>query len=96
MQIQSPLASFEGKGCYTICPCGEEYTSQIGLLLQLTDCTAPHYIHLSVNIAPNLKRQLYDGTNLSILSDIIRDRARGRIVSINDPISTGGHLFIRK
>ena len=97
IHIQSRLASFEGKGYYTIGPCGEECISPIGLLLQLTDCTAFHYRHLSANIARNLKRKMYDGNidnNCDILSSVIRDRARGYVVSINDPISSGGHCLL--
>eukprot|EP01083_Nonionella_stella_P209851 760312_1 len=94
IHIQSRVASFESKGFYTIGPCGEECLAPIGLILDLKDQVALHYRHLAVNIARNMKRQGYDGDNTDLLSNIIRDRARGYCVSLNDPISAGGHCLL--
>ena len=64
VHIQSRIASFEGKGFYTIGPCGEECLSPIGMVLDGDDAVALHYRHLAVSLARNLKRQNYDGRRL--------------------------------
>ena len=108
LHIQSRIAAFEGQGFYTIGPCGEECIAPIGLLLSETDAMALHYRHLSGTIARQLTRDLkisggsetgseYDGNNMSTWDNIrriIRDRARGYCVSINDPIGGASHCLL--
>ncbi len=50
LHIQSRVSAFQGKGYYTIGPCGEESMGVVGLLLEKTDCMALHYRHLSAQI----------------------------------------------
>jgi hypothetical protein len=85
--VESRTASALGQGFYTIGPCGEELTAALGLLLRDTDAMALHYRHLAAQVA----RQLRAGRSTA---DILLDRARGHVVSLHDPISSGGHCLI--
>jgi 2-oxoisovalerate dehydrogenase E1 component len=87
LHTQSRIASFEGKGYYTIGPCGEELLSAAALALRPTDPVALHYRHLSILIARQLQRghETYD---------ILLDRARGYATSTTDPVTGGVHCSL--
>ena len=50
LHVQARIASSQGKGFYTIGPCGEEALAAVGLCLQKTDASALHYRHVAVGI----------------------------------------------
>lgn len=87
LHVESRLTAAVGQGFYTIGPCGEEMLAPIGLLLEQTDHTALHYRHLAVQIA----RQLQGGKSLD---QILLDRARAHVVSIEDPVTGGVHCSL--
>lgn len=84
---EARIASFLGKGFYTIGPCGEELLGFISLNFKDYDLTALHYRHLANSIV----RQLQDNKSIS---SIILDRARGYTVSTQDPVTAGKHCSI--
>uniref|UniRef100_A0A0G4GCD1 Transketolase-like pyrimidine-binding domain-containing protein n=1 Tax=Chromera velia CCMP2878 TaxID=1169474 RepID=A0A0G4GCD1_9ALVE len=87
LHVESRIAALIGEGFYTIGPCGEELTAVFGSLLKQTDAIALHYRHVSALIS----RQLSAGRPLA---EIIRDRARGYVCSVNDPVTGGRHCAI--
>ena len=70
LHIKSRKESLNGRAFYTIGPCGEEFASVWGLLLENQDTSALHYRHLAAQIS----RQLKEGRTLR---DVILDRSRG-------------------
>lgn len=87
IHVESRIAALLGQGFYTIGPGGEELLGAIGAQLRPDDAMALHYRHLSAQIA----RQLRAGRPLE---DILLDRARGHMVSRQDPVTGGVHCAI--
>lgn len=88
MCSEARIASFVGKGFYTIGPCGEEMLGTMALNLQTQDITALHYRHLATSVGRQL---LYDGRTLD---EIALARARGFACSTLDPVTGGRHCSI--
>ena len=58
LHVKSREAAFQGKGFYTIGPCGEELLGGIGLALRKTDNLALHYRHLSTSLFRNMEDEV--------------------------------------
>jgi 2-oxoisovalerate dehydrogenase E1 component len=86
LHTESRIAAAMGEGFYTIGPCGEELLGAIGLLLRTEDALALHYRHLAAQVARHLRSKSLD--------DIILDRARSHVVSVNDPVTHGAHCAL--
>jgi 2-oxoisovalerate dehydrogenase E1 component len=84
---EARIASFLGRGYYTIGPCGEELLGFVGLNFQNYDLTALHYRHLATSIS----RQMMADKSVE---SIALDRARGFTVSTLDPVTAGRHCSI--
>ncbi|MDP2434318.1 MAG: thiamine pyrophosphate-dependent enzyme [archaeon] len=92
---EARVASFLGKGFYTIGPCGEELLGAVGLHLSATDPVALHYRH----IATQMVRQYQHLTSLGqadeeVLEALLLDRSRAYTCSALDPVSHGMHCLI--
>lgn len=85
---EARVASFVGKGFYTIGPCGEELLGTMALSLKPQDATALHYRHVALSVN---RQTMYDNRTLK---DIALDRARGFAVSSLDPVTGGRHCSI--
>lgn len=86
LHVKSREAAFQGKGFYTIGPCGEELLGGIGLALRKTDNLALHYRHLSTSLVRNMEDE--------VSYQQLLDRAYSYTVSKNDPISRGRHCLL--
>ena len=87
LHVESRIASLLGEGFYTIGPCGEENLGAVAAALRPTDAVALHYRHLSTQLV----RQLLGGADVDA---VLLDRARGYCVSVNDPVTGGGHCAL--
>jgi 2-oxoisovalerate dehydrogenase E1 component len=87
LQCEARIASFLGKGYYTIGPCGEELLGSIGLLFGKNDKFALHYRHLATQIV----YQLNQGEDIN---NIIINRVRAFTCSSKDPVTRGVHCSI--
>lgn len=88
LHVDSRVASSEGKGFYTIGPCGEELLGALGLFVEPRDGSALHYRHLSTLITKHLRH------NERTIEQIMLDRARGYVVSSKDPVTGGKHCAL--
>lgn len=84
---EARVASFLGKGFYTIGPCGEELVGLSSLHLSEKDLVALHYRH----VANSVTRQLMAQTDTKTIA---LNRARGFTCSVNDPVTGGKHCSI--
>lgn len=87
LHCEARIASYLGKGFYTIGPCGEELLGLTSLHLSEKDVMALHYRH----VANSVVRQLQAGT---AVDQIALNRARGFTCSVNDPVTGGRHCSI--
>jgi 2-oxoisovalerate dehydrogenase E1 component len=87
LHVESRIAALAGHGFYTIGPCGEEALSSVGHALDEADSAALHYRHLGINLARNLASGVP-------MADLLKDRARGYVVSRHDPVTGGVHCSI--
>lgn len=85
---EARIASYLGKGFYTIGPCGEEVLGFGSHHFRPYDLTALHYRHLSTSVVKTLSN------NAKTLDQIALDRARGFTVSSLDPVTSGRHCSI--
>lgn len=85
--VESRASSATNQGFYTIGPCGEELMGALALSLREHDGVALHYRHLAVQILRQLRAGRSD-------EEVLLDRARGHCVSVNDPVTGGGHCAI--
>lgn len=81
------MASYLGKGFYTIGPCGEELLGLTSLHMTDKDLVALHYRH----VANSVVRGLMAGSSAS---EIALNRARGFACSVLDPVTGGRHCSI--
>lgn len=87
LHTEARIASLLGHGFYTIGPCGEELMAAVALSLRSTDASALHYRH----VATQVMRQLGSGKSME---EVLLDRARGYVVSAEDPVCGGAHCAI--
>lgn len=81
------LASFFGRGFYTIGPCGEELMAAVGELVRATDFVCLHYRHLATQFC----RQMRLGYTIE---ESLLARARAHAVSIRDEVTGGVHCAL--
>ena len=85
--VEGRVASFFGRGFYTIGPGGEELMAAVGELLRPTDFVCLHYRHLATQFA----RQLNKGRSFE---DSLLARARAHTVSVYDEVTGGVHCAL--
>eukprot|EP00039_Didymoeca_costata_P012091 m.172946 g.172946 ORF g.172946 m.172946 type:complete len:817 (+) comp15379_c0_seq5:135-2585(+) len=86
LHVEARVAAALGEGFYTIGPGGEELMGCIGAQLKDTDSMALHYRHLATQIARQLRSQDLDS--------VLLNRARGHVVSAQDPVGGGVHCSL--
>eukprot|EP00981_Chlorochromonas_danica_P010016 scaffold2924_cov165-Ochromonas_danica.AAC.3 len=84
---EARIASYLGKGFYTIGPCGEELLGLTSLHLTKKDVVALHYRHVANSVVRQLRSDASTAT-------IALNRARGFACSIHDPVTSGRHCSI--
>ena len=107
LHVESRCASALGEGFYTIGPCGEELMAAVGLVLRQDDAAALHYRHLATQVARHAWPTVGDGgggggggpdvdplARTGDLGPLFLDRARGYVVSANDPVTGGAHCAL--